>query len=167
MNETYWIHDVQPQPWEAPPFSCQKRGRRFIPVAGRSEQLHVFKEDLGREFRRTYPDVTPTDDQIALVFRFWRNTSAGEEQADWTNLTKGAEDALQGHLYTNDRNVVDGRGIIMDQSPTAVNLIAVTISTPPPMHDIEIPERPKRPGPAVDTNKSLVDLSQFFQPTTN
>ena len=164
---TYWIWDVQPQPWEAPPFQGFKtKGGRCSCRPGRSDQLHFFKEDLAREFRNAYPDVTPADQPVALVFRFWRNMGAGEERADWTNLTKAAEDALQGVLYVNDRQVVDGRGIIMEQSSMAPNLIAVTISDPP-MHDIEIPPRPERPAAeGANSNEVLTSLSTFFQPTT-
>lgn len=115
MNHKYFVLHVNPEPWAVGEIS----GRRLSPNPNLVAFQHAVKEAL--------EDVTPLpDDFRKLVFYFWRQQARyldvndrirQRNQADATNMQKGLEDALQGVLFGNDREVRDIRSVIVDQGP--------------------------------------------------
>lgn len=117
-NERWYGVNINPEPWAVGPLDIMRRGGKIVPTYGRNQQLHMYQEALRDEIKRTYP---PHMQEILrpgyeLDFWFWRNTEKGNV-ADATNLQKATEDALQGLLLQNDREVVRVASTIVEQGP--------------------------------------------------
>jgi Holliday junction resolvase RusA-like endonuclease len=92
-------------------------------MAGRDQHLAAYqaaiKEALGTNH-------TKIEGKVKITFYFWRKqeqyTTAQSRrtrshEADATNMGKATEDALQGVLFENDRDVSDIRNVIVAQGP--------------------------------------------------
>lgn len=120
----FLIDDIQPEPWEAPQGSVGRTqgGKLFARLTTKQKQ-RMYQEALAEEFKNQYPDVEPTTDNVSLSFFFYRDLPLAETAkrkirshvADATNLQKAAEDALQGLLYANDRQVKHVESAIVRQ----------------------------------------------------
>jgi len=150
MKEPAWygISEVNPIPWTAPNLTTGRRGGKIVPMAHSSEELRAYKSAIADAFIEQNPDVTPWEGDIELEFFLWRCLERDElvearavrhHRVDATNMQKALEDALQGLLYANDRNVRDIRTRIMAQGPEVEPFILVHISplTDDPMQAIE------------------------------
>jgi hypothetical protein len=120
--EARWYHlNVNPEPWAIGALGIGKRGGKFFPTVAPNHQMVAYKEAVAGELEGVAPLPPGT---YSLTFYFWRlvenfETESGTRKfknfADATNLQKATEDALQGALFDNDRNVRDVRSVIVDQ----------------------------------------------------
>jgi Holliday junction resolvase RusA-like endonuclease len=115
---------VNPEPWEVPPFSVGRRNKKLVAVAGRSERLYAYQSAIKEELEALNPVAIGGD--IELQFYFWRQ-STEKVVADVTNLQKATEDALQGVLFDNDRQVKYVRSVIADQRPITNPCVVIGI----------------------------------------
>ena len=124
MNSERWFHiPINPEPWAIGPLSMGRKNGRMFPKVGRNQQLHAYKEAVAAELA----DTTPLPEgEYRLEFYFWRQIARytdtkGRKQsrnvADTTNLQKATEDALQGVLFSNDRNVKSILSTIVEEGP--------------------------------------------------
>lgn len=118
--------DVNPEPWAVGPLSLGRRNGKMFPKMERNASVHAFKEAVKEEVERLTCDPLHPDLKYHLEFYFWRRLESyiGESgrkatahQADATNMQKATEDALQGVLIANDRDVVSIRSVIVEQGP--------------------------------------------------
>lgn len=119
----HWIAlDVNPEPWAIGPVGVARRGGKIQPYVGRNAQLAEYqaavKEELGEQ--------EMLEGKIVLRFFFWRNRADyvtpqarthRKHEADLTNLQKATEDALQGVLFKNDKDVADIHSTMVAQGP--------------------------------------------------
>lgn len=129
----YYNLYLNPEPWAVGPLDIGRRGGKIYATMGRNQQLAAYQEAVRDEiFVRHYPEMI--EPPIQLIFWFWRNraeyTTPNQRQhrkheADVTNLQKALEDALQGLLYENDRDVVDVHSYLVDQGPEVEGKILV------------------------------------------
>lgn len=131
-DEPIWIYlPINPDPWAIGPLSIGKRNGKFFPIVGRNNQLDAFKQAIREELESQ--DIGMVDyPTYRLSFWFWRrldSNTAGTKKhvADTTNLQKATEDALQGVLIENDRNVVDVHSVTVAQNPTVKPGILIRI----------------------------------------
>lgn len=105
--------DVNPYPWKVPPFQPGRKGNRLFVQAGRDEGLHTYKEAIKEQLEKQNP--TKIEGPVALFAWYWRRMdeykstrgrNARSHEADTTNLQKATEDALQGLVFDNDKDVV-------------------------------------------------------------
>lgn len=162
-----WHHiDVNPEPWAIGPVGVARTGGKLRPYVGRNAQLAEFqaavKEDLG--------DVEMLEGKFELRFFFWRERAEYEtpqarthrkHEADVTNLQKATEDALQGVLFKNDKDVIDIHSTLVDQGPDIRGHILV---------GIKIADKPKLPPSAVNElynrlSKEVNASSNIWPPT--
>lgn len=117
-NERWYALNINPEPWAVGPLDLLRRGGKLAPTMGRNVQLHMYQQAVKEELARKYAEVgaAPLVPGYALSFFFWRDTQKGN-YADTTNLTKATEDALQGVLITNDREVIRNYAEIVRQGP--------------------------------------------------
>lgn len=110
--------DINPEPWAVGPLDLIRRGGKLAPTMGRNQQLHMYQQAVRDELYYKYgaAEGAPLAPGYALSFFFWRNTQKANV-ADATNLMKATEDALQGVLLTNDREVVRNYSEIVAQGP--------------------------------------------------
>lgn len=146
----YWyvIRGVNPIPWTAPEVSVgRKKGGGFYPQVYSSAELKNYQEAIKEEILGNYPDAPIIEDEIGLTFYFWRQIAVGltgsgkrsrTHDADATNLQKSTEDALQGVLFKNDRQVVHAESWIMAQTDATEPLIVVGIDWHPKRPSVEV-----------------------------
>lgn len=156
MSSTFVIHGLNPEPWTAPQVSIGRNKGKPFPRFYASAAMKAYKEAVKEEVEALLPlNWEPLDVPISLRFLFWRHLvpyethqarTARKHEADATNLQKALEDALQGVLFTNDRNVHSVQSVIMDQGHDSTPLIMVTMSTKIELPKVLIAEEDKFDG---------------------
>lgn len=103
---------------------------------GRNQQLDAFKEAVREELSSLA--TTKFEGKVTLVLYFWRNRAEyttpqarkhRKHEADLTNLQKATEDALQGILFENDRDVAMVQAEVREQGPDVVPCVVVGIDS--------------------------------------
>lgn len=130
-----WIAlDVNPEPWAIGPVGYSRRGGKMSAYVGRNQQLDAYKEavkeELGEQEKLT--------GKVMLVLYFWRNRaeyltpqarSHRKHEADVTNLQKATEDACQGILFDNDRDVACVFAEMREQGPDVIPAVVIGIDS--------------------------------------
>jgi Holliday junction resolvase RusA-like endonuclease len=132
---THWfVLAVNPDPWAIGPLGVGKRNGKYFPYVGRNNQLHSYKEAIASELAEGTYD---------LSFYFWRrldeHASGRKHVADATNLQKATEDALQGILFDNDRDVHRITSTIVEQSDITVPRVVISAQLWVGLDPVEIP----------------------------
>lgn len=175
------VTGINPEPWTAPDISiAHGKGGRPYPQVSKNARLRAFQEALKESIQQAYPDLKPyePDTRLRVSFIFWRQIdsytkesgrTASRNVADATNMTKAAEDALQGVLYHNDRHNKWTTGVIADEGPDVQPMILVTIEPLNPadkfrnyeaiVHALTDVDRPAIPGNVVYLSDETEELS--------
>lgn len=127
-NERWYALQVNPEPWAVGPLDLIRRGGRLAPTMGRNQQLHMYQQAIAGELATKYGALpgAPLAPCYELDFWFWRNTERANN-ADATNMQKATEDALQGILIANDRDVVRVQSHVAAQGPAVAGALAFRI----------------------------------------
>lgn len=136
----YLIEGINPIPWTAPEASIgRSKGRVYVQLH-KSEALRFYQEAVKHCMSQDYPDapISPAGTPVALTLWLWRElpTYQGDKrkvhknQADATNMQKALEDALQGVLYENDRDVQVCKTYVVEQSVTTKPCIVIGVTQP-------------------------------------
>ena len=140
MEDQWFALDVNPDPWAIGPLSVGKRGGKFFPQVGRNSQLAAYK-DAVKELL-AHVEMLP-EAQYSVTFYFWRrldgNKTTKKHVADATNLQKATEDAIQGVLIKNDRDVRDVRSVLVEQTPETQGRVVMRIGLWQFFDPMEIP----------------------------
>lgn len=140
MSQWFYL-DVNPDPWAIGPIGVGRRNGKMYPYVGQNAQLAAYKETVVDQLKDAVP-LGPGE--YVLTFYFWRRLDSHESgkkhQADATNLQKSTEDALQGVLIGNDRNVRDIRSVIVEQSSETKPCIVIRADIWDGYDDSEIPD---------------------------
>ena len=135
----YTISGINPEPWSASEGAVgKKNGKAFIHFH-KPAQLRQYQESVKDEFPLQNPHAVEIEGDIELTFYFWRQLALSEiteentkkrraHQADATNLQKALEDALQGIVYKNDRDIRSIRSVIVAQGSDVSPFILVHAS---------------------------------------
>lgn len=140
-GDWYIIDGINPEPWEAPTGEARRKkapAKGFYVQMVSTEKQRSYQDAVRDAMKDTYgePDMATVD--IAVSFFFWRQKS---NIADATNLQKSTEDALQGILFKNDRQVKKVSSEIVEQEDDTEPLILIHV------------------GPRVPTDFWLLDLA--------
>lgn len=135
------------------PMSVGRGKGGYFPKVGPNLQLQTYQNALKKSLEDNYPGIEMITHEVELKFYFWRileeweNLQSGrtnhDHDADTTNLQKGTEDALQGLLIKNDKQVKACSGVIIHQgSELSMNtgLVIIRMSNPHD-HESEIPSK--------------------------
>lgn len=132
-NEWRWFAlDLNPEPWSLGPVGSARRGGKIVSFVGRNAQLHAYEEAV----KEAIGDQTWVEGPIELRFYFSRVRSEyttpqarshRKHEADLTNLQKATEDALQGVLFKNDKDVKSVHSVMVDQGPEVQSYIIIGI----------------------------------------
>lgn len=129
------IEAINPEPWEAPEGAIGRKGGKPFVMMFKPEGVKAYQEAIREELEAR--ELTPTDQPCRLDLWFWRNTGSWSDGgsrkgrgniADATNLQKATEDALQGILFINDRQVTQIISDIVDQGPDVEPQILLRLS---------------------------------------
>jgi Holliday junction resolvase RusA-like endonuclease len=150
MPEYRWYElDLNPEPWAIGPLGVNRKGG-LRPFVGRNQQLFNFQEAVKEAMNspQFVPEMIVGD--VALIFYFWRQRAEyttpqarthRKHEADTTNMQKALEDALQGVLYKNDKDVKFINSIQVAQGPDVRGKILVGAA---PWHwETDLPEEVK------------------------
>ena len=138
MYSWYIIEGINPEPWAASEASIGRKNGKAFPHFHKPESLRMYQDAVKEEFVSQNPQAVKVAGDIEIVFYFWRElpsiTLHGQRDrrsayADATNLQKALEDALQGILYDNDRDIVSVRSVIVEQTQETEPAILIAISS--------------------------------------
>lgn len=128
LEPTWYIIKINPEPWAIGPVSVGRKNGGVFPIVGQNKQLASYQEAV----REALSDGLLVDYEVKITFYFWRRLETyvakrkvTKHQVDATNLQKGTEDALQGILIFNDRQVRDVRSVIWEQGENVDPMIAI------------------------------------------
>ena len=134
MAEFQWFAlAVNPEPWAIGDLSVGRKNGKMFPMVGRNNQLHMYKEAIKEELGD--PGVW-IDGKIELAFFFWRRRddyktpqarTHRKHEADLTNLQKATEDALQGILFKNDKDVAKITSFMIAQGAEVNSKVVIGI----------------------------------------
>lgn len=137
MSDLRFALDINPEPWAVGPLGTARREGKVSAYIGRNQQLAAYQEAIQEGLKAELDDeyflLTPPFD---IEFYFWRNhaeylTPAARKHrkhiADATNMQKATEDALQGVLFENDKDVARIRSQVVDQGPHTQGLVVIRV----------------------------------------
>jgi Holliday junction resolvase RusA-like endonuclease len=123
---TYFIAGVNPEPWAVGTLGVRRQTTgKPTPYMAPNEQLVAYQKAIREELLSQNPPKPTSNVPNKLVFFFYRrldeyqvgSKTLRRHVADATNLQKALEDALQGILIDNDRNVTNITSIVVEQGP--------------------------------------------------
>lgn len=124
-GDNYYL-DLNPEPWTTSEASVGRKNGKAHVTFYKGSGLVAYQEAVKEALEPLSITPAPEGTPLRLEFYFWRQVASytGEREghrmrADATNLQKGLEDALQGILYENDRDVRSIKSFIVDQGPDA------------------------------------------------
>lgn len=133
------INGINPEPWTSPTASVIRAGGKPRPQLHKNARLRNYQEAVQEVIA---PELTTrselfSDDNLDLQCFFWRQieqyqTATGRNQsrhaADASNLLKALEDALQGLVFKNDRQVRRAQTTIVKQEKNIEPKIIVLVT---------------------------------------
>ena len=131
----WYVLPVNPEPWAIGDLSVGRKGKSVYPMVGRNHQLHNYKEAVKEALQEAYEPAW-IEPPIDLLFFFYRRRDAYQtpqarghrkHEADLTNLQKATEDALQGLLFKNDKDVRHIDSWMGDQSEVAEPCVVIGV----------------------------------------
>lgn len=134
MEWEWFVLDVNPEPWAVGPLSVGRKAGKVFPYMGRNDQLFHYKEAVKEELVGC--DLFLENCKIELQLFFWRRRDEyktpqarthRKHEADLTNLQKATEDALQGVLFKNDKDVKRIESRIVDQGPDVIPKVVLGV----------------------------------------
>ena len=139
MREYWFVLDLNPEPWAIGPVGYSRRGGKMSAYVGRNQQLDAYKQAIKEALDFEGPML---EGKVTLNLWFWRHRAEYEtpqarthrkHEADATNLQKSTEDALQGVLFANDKDVRVVRSVVVDQGPEVVGRIVIHVREQDPL----------------------------------
>ena len=149
MSMHWYVLDVNPEPWAVGPVGVARSGGKLKPYIGRNQQLAAYKEAVAEAIGEGQEKITG---KVKLQFYFWRkrydytipqSRSHRKHEADVTNMQKATEDALQGVLFDNDKDVNDIHSVLVEQGPDVHGRIVIGIEASPFLPEVmaELPQQ--------------------------
>ncbi len=143
--EIWRVLNVNPEPWVVPFFAVARprHSKKPIAIATPNQQLVAFQSAV----KEAIDEMELLTGELKVTFYFWRqlavyvgiNKKVTKNTVDATNMQKSTEDALQGVVFANDREVKDIRSVIVDQGVDAVGRIVIKVEPFQGLNPDEIP----------------------------
>jgi len=142
--DNWYVIDMNPEPWAVGPMGVVRKAGKLVPYMGRNTQLSTYQEGI----KEALGVQDMVEGKIHLQFFFSRLRSSyttpqarshRKHEADTTNMQKALEDALQGVLYKNDKDVCDIRSVQIDQGEDTTPYIVIRLTSCPGFHDPGFP----------------------------
>jgi Holliday junction resolvase RusA-like endonuclease len=149
MTDWHWFAlELNPEPWAIGDLSVGRKNGKYYPYVGRNQQLHNYKLAIKEELGD--PGLFFLG-KVELQFFFWRRRDEyvtpqarthRKHEADGTNLAKATEDALQGILFKNDKDVNHMEWTIVEQGPDVNPAVVIGIrqGLPTPESTASLPQ---------------------------
>lgn len=134
---TFVIEGINPEPWTASESSTGKKDGKFVTRFFKDEKLRSYQEAVKESLRADYPGWEQFIEPVSLSFYFWRRLDGHAQVMDATNAQKALEDAIQGVLIGNDRQVKRITTIIFAQEATVMPKIVIGLRPYVESHNLE------------------------------
>jgi Holliday junction resolvase RusA-like endonuclease len=125
----YYVLDINPEPWAIGDVGISRRSGKLIPFVGPNRQLQFYKEAVKEALNKQNPSCL--SGAVRLRFFFWRRLDSykggSKNRADATNMQKATEDACQGILFANDRDVTDIQSVLVQAGPEVHGAVVIGI----------------------------------------
>lgn len=129
IDPTWYVIPLNPQPWAIGDVGVGRRNGGVYAYIGPNIQLQTYQQGV----REAIVDGLLVDYEVKITFYFWHkiesyqgeNRKVTKNQVDATNMQKATEDALQGILMFNDRQVRSVRSEIVEQSETCEPMVVI------------------------------------------
>lgn len=169
----WFVLDLNPEPWAIGPVGYARRNGKMSAYVGRNQQLDAYKQAVAEEVGDGHELI---EGRVKLRFYFWRNRadyttpqarSARKNEADATNMQKATEDALQGVLFKNDKDVNDVRSVVVEQGPNVKGRIVIGVAPSQEFPDAlaELPQQICTLLDALDcAPKNMHEQLELFNP---
>ena len=144
---TYYL-PINPVSWAVGPLGIGRRGGKPYPYMGRNEKVHSYQEEIREWFAGLDEQPKMLEGEVTVKCYFWRRLDrwtgqsgreTGDHISDGTNMLKATEDALQGILFENDRQVKNGSFHIQEQGPNTKPGLGIWI-TQVDIAEVYVPE---------------------------
>lgn len=144
-DDRWFVLALTAQPWAIGPVGVGYRGKKPYAYVGPNQQLQAYQEALREEL----DGAGILDGEVEIQLFIWRKLEMAKnfggrdrkaKTSDATNIQKATEDALQGILIENDRNVRRISTEIVEQSDTAKSCIAMRVRSYQPLNPDLIPD---------------------------
>lgn len=132
MDELWLAIPVNPEPWAMGTAFAMRHEGQLSARVGQNKQLDSFKKAV-KECIEGQPML---EGKYTIHAWFWRNRATyttqaqrthRKHEADLTNMQKALEDALQGIVIGNDRDVQEFHSYMVDQGPDVIGRIVLYI----------------------------------------
>lgn len=131
-----WIAEFNPEPWTVPSPGIGRKGGKVFPYLVKDQRVKDYQEGIRVNVQNAYTiEMFDPEQPLILEMFMWRKLDEYETTrktqrhvADATNCGKALEDALQGILFKNDRQVTSSMPTIIEQRATTEPLIIVVAS---------------------------------------
>jgi Holliday junction resolvase RusA-like endonuclease len=130
----YGIH-LNPEPWAVGPAGVSRRGGKLHAYVGRNEGLAAYQNAVKEELVSQKPMLHTGNVRLRLLF--WRQLTGYEDtetgrrstknRPDVTNMLKAIEDACQGILFANDRQVIESHSVLMAVGPKVTGRVLIGV----------------------------------------
>jgi len=133
-NYEVYALPLNPEPWAVGHISVVRRGGVYKPMVAPELTLQTYQNAVRDELTLQGAELLPGD--YSLYFSFSRQLAKYKASAkqtstrnasDATNMQKATEDAIQGVLIGNDRDVVRVGSVIVDQGPSVTPFVIIEI----------------------------------------
>lgn len=135
MSQVRFVLPVNPVPWAVGTVYTGRKNGKIIGGISPDHTLVAYQEAV-RDSLRPFAPERPFPGPYSLCFGFSRQleqfvTEAGKHgqrnHADATNMQKATEDALQGLLIENDRDVIHVESDNYRQATTSIPFVAIML----------------------------------------
>lgn len=131
----YLVQGINPAPWAVGPLGVGRRKGGHYAYVGPNAALVTYQKALREALEEKYNPRPLGQQYLDIEFYFWRKIetyqsgkrTAHSHVADVTNLQKATEDALQGFLFDNDRQTLQIRSEIIEQSEDTHPCVVIRI----------------------------------------
>jgi Holliday junction resolvase RusA-like endonuclease len=139
---SWFVLDINPEPWVIGPVGSGRKNGKMYAYVGRNQQLDTYKEGVKEALGDGHELI---EGPVRIQFWFWRNMaeyttpqarSHRKHEADLTNMQKSTEDALQGVLFKNDKDVKVCTSVVVDQGPDVRGMIVMNVHALSPGWDV-------------------------------
>ena len=152
-NSRYYVLWINPEPWKVGPVSYKR--------VGKDPSLEAYQEAVREALLQSNPEQLPG--KVDVEFWFWHRRVRYQgakkvvvkNEIDATNMQKATEDAIQGVLLGNDRNVVNITSHKMEDSEETDGKVVIRISPATNAGMLNLPDEVEeqiKAGPRVEDN---------------
>jgi hypothetical protein len=133
QSAKFFVVGLNPEPWAVGPLGVGRKGKISYPYIGPNQKLQAYQEALREQLEGS--DLLEGEVEITLYI--WRKIETmkvygGRDRkaktSDATNIQKATEDAIQGVLIENDRNVRRITTEIVQQDENAEPCIVISVA---------------------------------------